>query len=273
MRKLPAVMMGMLVLAMLALALSPARADSDAAHASTAELADGGWWRGQRLAAVIVRLAPGWKTYWRVPGEGGLPPRFDFSGSENVKDWKVLWPAPRRYGSEATGETIGYADEVVFPLLVTPRDRAKPVILRLKLDYGICGDMCVPVQVQKTITLPPKMDAAPARAVLEKWLRKTPLADDGRVQLADVRLVKTTKGLALEVVLTGPEAGRVTDIFVEGVELAIFNRPEKVGENGGRIVYRLPVRGLAEEKDFRGARLRLTILRGEKAVERTATLP
>ena len=250
-----------------------ARAGHEAAHASTVELVDGGWWKGRRLAAVVMRLAPGWKTYWRVPGEGGLPPRFDFSGSENVKEVKVLWPAPKRYSSPVTGETIGYKHEVVFPLLVRPEDAKRPVTLRLKMDYGICGEMCMPAQAMVTITLPPEMKSAPARATIEKWLRKTPLTDDGRVKVDSARLVKTADGMALEVALSGPDAGSVSDILVEGVELAIFGKPEKVGERDGRVIYRIPVRGLAEEKDFRAAKLRFTILRGEKAVVRTASLP
>ena len=259
--------------ALLAQPAPPLHAGGDVARASAVELADGGWWRGKRLAAVVVRLAPGWKTYWRVPGEGGLPPRFDFSGSENAKEVRVLWPAPKRYSSPLTGETIGYKDEVVFPLLVTPADPKKPVTLRLKMDYGVCGDMCIPVRAQREIALPPSMDAAPARAVIEQWLRKTPLADDGRVKVASARLVKSADGLALEVALAGADAGKVSDILVEGVELAIFGKPEKVGERDGTVIYRIPVRGLAEEKDFRAAKLRLTILRGEKAVVRTAALP
>ena len=252
---------------------APLRAESDIARASDVTLIDGGWLQKRRLAAVAMRLAPGWKTYWRVPGEGGLPPRFDFSASENVENVRVLWPAPKRYSSPVTGETIGYANEVAFPLLIAPKDPARPVVLRLKMDYGICGDMCVPVQAQRAITLPPEMDAAPARAMIEQWLRKTPLADDGRVVVKGARLVKGARGLALEVALSGPDAGVVSDILVEGVELAIFGKPRKMGEREGVVVYRVPVMGLAEEKDFRRARLRLTILRGEKAVERTAALP
>src|SRR5438105_12223572 len=77
-------------------------------------------------AGVEIRLAPGWKTYWRYPGDSGMPPRFDFSGSQNVKSVTVRFPAPRRLVDES-GTTIGYKHDVVFPLDVVQEDATKPV--------------------------------------------------------------------------------------------------------------------------------------------------
>ena len=78
------------------------------------DLADGEW-----SAGVQIDLAEGWKTYWRMPGEAGIAPEFDWSGSRNVADVEVRWPAPRRY-HDASGETVGYARRVVFTLAVVP---------------------------------------------------------------------------------------------------------------------------------------------------------
>ena len=72
-------------------------------------------------AGIEIRLASGWKTYWRYPGDSGLPPRFDFSQSRNVKSVNVRWPAPQRLADES-GVSIGYKHDVVFPLEVTPQD-------------------------------------------------------------------------------------------------------------------------------------------------------
>src|SRR6516165_12151934 len=68
-------------------------------------------------AGMEIRLAPGWKTYWRYPGDSGVPPRFDFAGSQNVKSVDVAWPAPHRFSDES-GITIGYKDGVIFPLSI-----------------------------------------------------------------------------------------------------------------------------------------------------------
>src|SRR5690348_16523091 len=81
-------------------------------------------------AGIEIKLQPGWKTYWRYPGDSGVPPRFDFAGSQNVKDVLVAWPAPHRF-SDDSGITIGYKDDVIFPLHVVPQDPGKPVRLRV----------------------------------------------------------------------------------------------------------------------------------------------
>src|SRR3989440_4396542 len=85
-------------------------------------------------AGVEIRLAPGWKTYWRYPGDSGIPPRFDFSKSRNVKSVTVHWPAPQRLPEEG-GISIGYKTDVVFPLTVIAQDTNKPVSLSLSIDY------------------------------------------------------------------------------------------------------------------------------------------
>jgi DsbC/DsbD-like thiol-disulfide interchange protein len=96
-------------------------------------------------AGVEMRMQPGWKTYWRYPGDSGVPPVFDFGGSENVKTVTVLWPAPERF-SDGSGNSIGYKDMVVLPLRIVPKDDRKPVTLRLKLDYAVCETLCVPAK-------------------------------------------------------------------------------------------------------------------------------
>src|SRR5208282_6171329 len=88
-------------------------------------------------AGIEIRLDPGWKTYWREPGDSGVPPTFDFSGSENVKAVTVLWPAPGRFPDGAGGNSIGYLDHVILPLRVAPADAAKRSSLQLKLGYDV----------------------------------------------------------------------------------------------------------------------------------------
>src|ERR1700752_4520566 len=91
---------------------------------------------GGLRAGVEIRLASGWKTYWRYPGDSGVPPAFDFSKSENVKSATVLFPAPMRFDDGAGGHSIGYKQGVLFPVHVVPKDMAKPAVLRVKIDYA-----------------------------------------------------------------------------------------------------------------------------------------
>src|SRR5262249_54896015 len=121
---------------------------------------------GVLRAGVEVRLKPGWHTYWRYPGDAGTPPQFDFKGSQNVAQVRELWPAPERI-VEAGGSTIGYVRDVMFPLQVVARDAAKPVTLRLKLNYGICEKYCAPADANVELALgtgPASRDVALALA-------------------------------------------------------------------------------------------------------------
>ena len=101
---------------------------------------------------IEIKLQPGWHTYWRYPGDSGVPPRFDFSASDNLKSAKVLFPAPHLFTDE-TGNSIGYADRVIFPVQVIPRQAGKPVTLRLKIDYAVCAKLCIPAEGRSELTL------------------------------------------------------------------------------------------------------------------------
>src|SRR5215467_9501820 len=112
-------------------------------------------------AGVEIKMQPGWKTYWRYPGDSGVPPQFDFSGSENMKSANVLYPAPHLFTDE-TGQTLGYKDRVIFPVAVTPLEPDKPVRLRLKIDYAVCEKLCVPAEGRAELTLAPAESAQDA---------------------------------------------------------------------------------------------------------------
>ncbi len=87
-------------------------------------------WLGQNqlFAGIEIRLAPKWKTYWRTPGDTGIPPYFDWSGSENLKSAEVMYPVPGRF-QDPTGMTIGYKSQVTLPVLLTAEDPLKPIKL------------------------------------------------------------------------------------------------------------------------------------------------
>ena len=90
------------------------------------------------LGGVAFQLEPGWKTYWRTPGDSGVPPRFDFSKSDNVDAVTVLWPAPSIFADGAGGHSLGYKNQVVLPLRIVASNADKPITLRATIDYAVC---------------------------------------------------------------------------------------------------------------------------------------
>ncbi|MGB0505016.1 MAG: protein-disulfide reductase DsbD domain-containing protein [Pikeienuella sp.] len=106
-----------------------------------------------RVIGLRMELAEGWKTYWRIPGDSGVPPRFDWSGSENLSNVTTSWHLPqvfRTYGDL----TIGYKDRMVVPLRLTPKDPTKPIRVRLNFSYGVCREVCIPAGQDLNLDIP-----------------------------------------------------------------------------------------------------------------------
>ncbi|MEI6098722.1 MAG: protein-disulfide reductase DsbD domain-containing protein [Alphaproteobacteria bacterium] len=120
---------------------------------------------GHYMAGLDLTLAPDWKTYWRAPGETGIPPHFDWSGSHNVAAIRFHWPSPRVFTLNGL-QSIGYRDELLLPLEVIPADPAKPVALQLQMQLGICKDICMPATLILTQPLGGESDPRIAAALL-----------------------------------------------------------------------------------------------------------
>ena len=137
---------------------------------------------GQRVAALRVELSPGWKTYWRSPGDAGIPPHFDWAGSENLSAVKIEWPSPvvfNTYGSR----TIGYEQRMVLPMVLTPTDPAKPIRIRLGFSYGLCREICIPAFESVALDIEP--GAAEEGAYFIKTARATMPVGAGEVGLVN----------------------------------------------------------------------------------------
>ena len=105
------------------------------------------------IAAINIKLEDGWKTYWRVPGIGGIAPILNWEKSKNIKNISQIWPTPNIY-NEYGLQTIGYKDELLLPLQIQPIDKKQPIHLSITIDFGICSDVCVPIQTSVEEKLP-----------------------------------------------------------------------------------------------------------------------
>jgi DsbC/DsbD-like thiol-disulfide interchange protein len=164
-------------------------------------------------AGIEIKLQPGWHTYWRYPGDSGVPPRFSFAGSENVATVNVFYPAPHAFSDEA-GVTIGYKRNVIFPLRVTPQQKDKPVTLHLKADYAVCEKLCVPVEASVQLSLPGEAgEADAALSAAEARVPKHVTAADAGLSLRRVNADKRKPLVMLD--LAAP-TGEPVEIFAEG---------------------------------------------------------
>lgn len=220
-------------------------------------------------AGIEIRLKSGWHTYWRYPGDAGVPPRFDFAGSQNLKAVEVRWPAPRRL-SEAGLETIGYDRDLILPLLVTAQNPAQPVILRVKLDYAVCEQLCVLAEAKGELALaggPASQDAALAAA--EARVPRGATLGEGRA-LA-IRLVRREDASPRPRVLVDVEApaGAAVDLFAEG-PTPQWSLPVPVAVEGapaGLKRFAFELDGAPPGSKYEGALLNLTAVTDRDAIE------
>jgi DsbC/DsbD-like thiol-disulfide interchange protein len=141
---------------------------------------------GAYRAGIEIKLAPETITYWRSPGESGVPPVFDFSRSSNLRSAVVSFPAPRRI-NEAGSDIFGYEGVIVLPVRVVPQEAGKSVDLLLDIDYAACEKICLPVHATLDLPLPPRdggqiQAIAAAEAAVPRQLSREEIARDVAIQ-------------------------------------------------------------------------------------------
>jgi DsbC/DsbD-like thiol-disulfide interchange protein len=215
-----------------ALAAQPALANPDDAVLDAALLE--GWTTdtGTRMAAFSVTLGPGWKTYWRSPGEAGIPPLFDWSASENLASVRYHWTTPEVFRT-AGYLTVGYHDGMMLPVEVTAVDPSQPVVLRATVDMGVCSDICLPATLQVDTVLTAAGVNNPA---IKAALRQRPQAA-GAAGMGQIRCAvdPTANGLRLTATIDLPAQGRdETVVFESG--LADVWASEAVTTRSGNVL-------------------------------------
>lgn len=221
---------------------------------------------GSLRAGIEIKLQPGWHTYWRYPGDSGVPPRFDFSGSDNLKSAKVLYPAPRLHRDEA-GQSLGYEGDVIFPVEVTAKQPDKPVTLQLKIDYAICEKLCVPVEGRAELALGTG-ESTQEQALKTAEARVPKPASAADIGLTARRVNDAPKPL-VAVDLTAP-ADQPVAVFVEGPtpEWALPIPVPAQGAPAGHRQFGFALDGLPPGVDPKGQfELTFTVVEGDRALE------
>lgn len=223
------------------------------------------------LGGIAFQLEPGWKTYWRSPGDSGVPPRFDFSKSENVEGVTILWPAPTKFPDGAGGTSIGYQKQLVLPLRIVVKNADKPVILRATISYAVCAKLCVPVEATAELafaSVASTQDGA-LSAALDTVPVPAAIGDANPVAVREVRRV----GQTVLVDVAAPETSAI-DLLVEGPTADwALPLPRRVDQGSSGIRrFAFELEGLPAGAKAEGAALKLTVIGGERAYEFTATL-
>lgn len=205
--------------------------------------------------AVEIVLAPGWKTYWQNPGDTGVPPSLDLSGSANLASAALSFPAPQRH--EDGGLTwAGYDSPVSLPVKLTLADPGKPATVRGSIFLGVCHDICVPVEAHFDLNV-----AAGAQDILAHTLVMAARAALPGPASPDFGLVSARRqdgNLVFAARLPLPD--NPADLFVSGGGDLALGTPKPGGPNAdGTQTFVAPITGGAHEKDGASVRLSYTL--------------
>jgi suppressor for copper-sensitivity B len=262
---------------MLVLAQIAAPAVSDAAtgdwaindHGRVWLLSGGATADGGVLLGLQFRMEPGWKIYWRSPGDAGYPPSVDWSASSNLEDASLEWPVPQRFSLFGL-ETFGYEGEVIFPIEARLKEMGRDLTLNAKVDYLTCSDICVPYSESVTLDVASSaLQASDDLAIINHFRDKVPLPiGESDIDLVSAYLEGTLERPDLLVRVASSTPFLSPDILVEGPPEISFGKPDVAVSDGGRdLIFRLPVVASKETGVLEGKRLVLTVTDGSRGAE------
>ncbi len=217
------------------------------------------------MAALDLVLAPGWKTYWRSPGDAGIPPSFDWSGSQNVKSVRIHWPAPAVFHTNGL-QTIGYHDRLVLPVEITPEDPGKPIRLKVRMELGVCDEICLPAALDLASDL--VSPGAPDASIKAALAQRAATAQEAGVTAITCRIDPIKDGLRLTASVGLPDPGLPEVVAFETADREIWVAEAITERRGGELVAMtelVPPNGAPFALDR--SKVTVTILAGSGAVE------
>lgn len=226
-----------------------------------------GWQQndGSHIAALEMTLKAGWKTYWRAPGDAGVPPVFSWTDSQNVARVQVIWPKPEVFLQNGM-QSIGYSDRVILPLRVEPVSGGA-VELDGHLLVGICEDICVPLEVDlMALTLPETRRRVPAIAAA---LAERPFSGkDAGMRKVTCEIEPAGKRMNLRAVIDMPSTGGTEVVVLETRDPSIWVSEAKTHRIGNQLTAEaqlVPMAGGAIMLDRSG--VNLTVIGDHSVVE------
>ncbi|MEL6452232.1 MAG: protein-disulfide reductase DsbD domain-containing protein [Pseudomonadota bacterium] len=189
---------------------------------------------GRRVAAVQLTLAPGWKTYWRAPGDAGIPPQFDWSRARNLADVEISWPTPSVY-EENGMRSIGYSGQVTIPMHITPASQGRAVRMRTTMSLGVCEEVCMPREI-KIDTLLDSPDSRPTPAIVAALADAPYAADEAGVNASVCHVRRSKHGMEIEAHVTLPHTGGTEVAVIETGTPGIWISEARTTRRGGTIV-------------------------------------
>lgn len=231
---------------------------------------------GTIAVGIEIELADGWKTYWRNPGSSGVPPLLDWSSSSNLASADVRYPAPSRF-KDRDGATIGYKQHLILPVVVQPRDPKRELTLTLGIEYGVCKDICVPMQARLELVIPPGTQKSPLATGLARAFDRVPRPlrarrpSDPELRKVDIELDGDKPAIRFDATFPGGAEG--ADLFVEAPDGLWIPMAKPEGPpQGNAATFVVDLTEGADIADLKGKTVRVTLVSPKGQSEASLTL-
>ncbi len=220
---------------------------------------------GALRGALEIKLAPGWKTYWRNPGDSGIPPRIDISGPSPVMALDLHFPAPQRI-SDPYASWAGYTQSVALPIVFHLPGSGLGGTIEGTVSLGICESICIPINAAFSLDAGTDPDNPQHRKVIEQAFAALPEEAHDGFRVRDIS--RDSERLLFRADL--PDNARKPHLFVatpEGLELGI---PEITSRADGAVIFSADILAAPDDGDLT---LEYTLVNGDDAVAGTLGVP
>lgn len=197
------------------------------------EVLDGGQTKnGTYIAALRLILPEGWKTYWRAPGDAGIPPQFDWRGSRNVGSVDITWPSPEVFVQDGL-QTIGYVTQLILPIEISPTRADRPIRLKGEMEFGMCKEVCIPAALKFDHDV--NADAPRNPTIVAALAERPYSASEARVTTASCRLSPTGDGMQITAHIAMPPAGGREVAVIEPGNPALWSAGTSTKRSGNTL--------------------------------------
>ena len=220
---------------------------------------------GSQMIGLRIDMAQGWKTYWRAPGDAGIPPQISWAGSTNIAGAAFHWPVPEVF-YEGSARSIGYTDTVTIPMEVFPTQTGAAMQLSGQLDIGVCAEICVPVTLTFDMPLTPVTSRNPA--IVAGLMNRPTTALEASLGTTTCAMSPLDGGMRITTVTTLPNVGTLSGIAIETSDPTVWVSEPKMQRSGRTLtataeLYQVDNKGFAIDRSG----VRITLFADRQAID------
>lgn len=221
---------------------------------------------GTIRGALQIEPKPGWITYWKEPGDAGIPPRIELSPDSEAQLERLSFPVPKRIDNGPVRD-IGYDEPVAFPFELSAKDLSKPLAIDVSAFIGLCRNICIPFQAQFDMLLQPAKGTPVEEAmILNSALAKLP--EPPSENFAVTHYVMSQGGSVLRLTLRLPEGTSVPpQVIVAGPEGHVLFDGINGRMQGNSYTLDMPIGKLPKDYEIKGKRWSILAIAGGRAME------